>query len=79
MTGGGGCDWSEPGSHCPGMTDGMYRTFFSILCVTASPLIVATDLRNMTGIMKQVGGLRARRSYMPRWDYCNEDMMWYGR
>ena len=40
--------------HCPGQTDAEYRTEFSIWSITASNLIVATDIRNMTDIMKEV-------------------------
>lgn len=53
MTGGAGCDTLTPGAHCPGMTDTEYKTEFAIWVITASPLIVATDIRNMTQIMKQ--------------------------
>ena len=40
--------------HCPGMTDTEYRTEFSIWCILAAPLLVATDVRNLTDIMKEV-------------------------
>jgi alpha-galactosidase len=53
MTGGAGCDVNAT-THCPGQTDQEYITEFSIWSITASPLIVATDVRNMTSIMKQV-------------------------
>lgn len=43
-------------SHCPGQTDLEYQTEFSIWVITASPLIVASDIRNMTDIMKKVSG-----------------------
>jgi len=54
MTGGQGCSNNEPDQHCPGQTDTEYRTEFIMWIMTASPLIVATDLRNMTAIMKEV-------------------------
>ena len=54
MTGGAGCHpFSAGGAHCPGMTDDQYRTEFALWSITQSPLIVATDLTNMTGIMKK--------------------------
>eukprot|EP01006_Ploeotia_vitrea_P050618 TRINITY_DN67478_c3_g19_i1.p1 TRINITY_DN67478_c3_g19~~TRINITY_DN67478_c3_g19_i1.p1 ORF type:complete len:416 (+),score=48.85 TRINITY_DN67478_c3_g19_i1:34-1281(+) len=53
MTGGAGCDQPYP-YHCPGQTDAEYMTEFSIWAITASPLIVATDIRNMTDVMKKV-------------------------
>lgn len=53
MIGGQGCD-AKSFNHCPGMTDAEYRTAFTLWSLTASPLIVATDVRNMTSIMKEV-------------------------
>jgi len=53
MTGGAGCDTTTPGNHCPGQTDDEYRTEFAIWSITASPLIISTDLRNMTSVMQQ--------------------------
>jgi len=35
------------------MTETEYRTEFIMWCVMGSSLIVATDIRNMTDIMKQ--------------------------
>jgi len=54
MTGGQGCSTNQPYTHCPGQTDTEYRTEFTMWIVAASPLIVATDLRNMTAIMKEI-------------------------
>mmetsp|Transcript_31760 Transcript_31760/g.69476 ORF Transcript_31760/g.69476 Transcript_31760/m.69476 type:complete len:422 (-) Transcript_31760:210-1475(-) len=53
-TGGMGC--KSPGPHCPGegQTDESYRTAFTLWSLTQSPLIVDTDIRNMTAIMKEV-------------------------
>jgi len=56
MTGGQGCptnDSSVTHPHCPGQTDVEYMTEFSIWAITASPMIVATDVRNMTEIMNE--------------------------
>ena len=52
MTGGQGC---ERGSlaHCPGMTDNEYMTEFTMWSLYQSPLVVATDVRNMTAIMNR--------------------------
>ena len=49
-----GCSNGSAMEHCPGQTDAEYRTEFSIWSITASNLIVATDIRNMTDIMKEV-------------------------
>jgi len=54
MTGGEGCPDHNPGSRCPGMTDNEYRTEFTMWVMAASPLIVATDLRNMSAIQKEI-------------------------
>lgn len=58
MTGGQGCDGDDipdyEHPHCPKMTDTEYITEFSMWSIIASPLIVATDVRNMTDIMKTV-------------------------
>ena len=43
-----------PYLHCPGQNLYEYRTQFSVYAVAASPLIVSTDIRNMTSIMKQI-------------------------
>jgi len=47
MTGGQGC---EPNYNetCPGMTQTEYITEFSIWCILSAPLIVATEIRQMT-------------------------------
>ena len=52
MTGGAGCGQFHAGDHCPGQTDAEYRTQFSVYVLVASPLIVGTDVRNMTKIMR---------------------------
>ena len=54
MTGGEGCKNKKPLVHCPGMTDVEYRTEFTMWCIMGSSLIVSTDIRNMTDIMKEV-------------------------
>merc|ERR1712023_604642 len=56
MTGGEGCAPYEEGitgMHCPQQTDDMYRTEFAIWSITQSPLIVSTDVRNMSDVMAQ--------------------------
>jgi alpha-galactosidase len=59
-TGGAGCSTLPPVTahgpylHCPGQNLYEYRTQFSVYAVAASPLIVSTDIRNMTAIMKQI-------------------------
>ena len=54
MTGGQGCRNGEPLSHCPGQTDTEYRTEFSIWTIVASPILVATDVRNMSILMTEI-------------------------
>ena len=54
-TGGEGCADNKPFEHCPGQTDTEYRTEFSMWCIMGSSLLVATDVRNMTDIMNEVG------------------------
>ena len=49
-----GCINGTAMEHCPGQTDAEYRTEFSMWSIAASSLIVATDIRNMTDIMKEV-------------------------
>jgi len=56
MTGGQGCKSQttvDQALHCPMQTDNQYRTEFSLYSIVASPLIVGTDIRNMTAIMKE--------------------------
>lgn len=59
-TGGAGCSTVPPSTatgsylHCPGQNLHEYRTQFSVYALAASPLIVSTDIRNMTTIMKSV-------------------------
>lgn len=58
MTGGQGCkgdvDPNVTHAKCPGQTDVEYRTAYSIWAISNSPLIVASDVRNMSDIMKTV-------------------------
>jgi alpha-galactosidase len=54
LTGGEGC--SKNGvihPHCPGQTDDEYRTTFALWSISQSPMIVATDVRNFTGVMSE--------------------------
>ncbi len=56
MTGGQGCSSSYNNQnwlHCPGQTDTEYMTEFAIFAISSSPMLVATDIRNMTDIMKK--------------------------
>lgn len=67
MTGGQGCkdqgtggagesghwNWTVP-KHCPGHTDNEYRTEASLYVVVSSPMMVGTDIRLMTPIMKEL-------------------------
>jgi alpha-galactosidase len=54
FTGGQGCNPPSKEAHCPGQTDQEYRTEFSMWALANSPLIVATDIRVLTPIMKEV-------------------------
>ena len=47
------CNFTTP-MHCPGQTDAEYRTEFSLYTVVASPLMIGTDIRLMTPIMKEL-------------------------
>lgn len=54
-TGGQGCAGQLAlGAHCPGQTDIEYMTEFTMWAIAASPIIVATNVANLTGIMQQV-------------------------
>merc|ERR1719356_2139314 len=55
MTGGQGCknyDVHTP-QHCPAQSDNEYRTEVSLYGVMSSPMLIGTDLRDMTPIMKE--------------------------
>eukprot|EP01084_Bolivina_argentea_P003389 6352_1 len=61
MTGGQGCngnvsDWNPnvTHAHCAGQTALEYYTSFSIWSIISTPLLIATDVRNMTDIMKNI-------------------------
>lgn len=49
MTGGAGCAAAD---HCPGQTDDEYKTEFVLWSLTQSSMIVDTDVRNMTAVMR---------------------------
>jgi len=51
MTGGAGC---KAAAHCPGQTEAEYKTEFAVWSLTQSPLMVDTDIRNMTILMQTV-------------------------
>ena len=51
MTGGQSCialDPNEIHPKCPGQTEIEYQTEFALWSIIASPLIIATDVRNVT-------------------------------
>ena len=50
-TGGAGCGRA---AHCPGQSEGEYRTEFVLWALTQSPLLVATDLRTFTAPMREL-------------------------
>jgi len=56
MTGGQGCKGqsNDEALHCPGQTDAEYRTEFGLYAISSSPLLIGTDIRNMTTIMKDI-------------------------
>jgi len=56
MTGGQGCKGQKPTEalHCPGQTDNEYRTEFSLYAIVGSPILIGTDIRNFTAIMKEL-------------------------
>jgi len=47
------CNFTDP-QHCPGQTDNEYRTEASLYAVVSSPMMVGTDIRLMTPIMKEL-------------------------
>jgi len=49
----GHCNWTIP-AHCPGQSDNEYRTEASLYTVVSSPLMIGTDIRLMTPIMKEL-------------------------
>jgi alpha-galactosidase len=53
MTGGQGCADARPGGHCPGQMDAEYRTEFTFWALGSSVLLLATDPRNLTAVMRQ--------------------------
>lgn len=54
MIGGQGCDDFAVGHRCPGQTDDEYQTSFSLWCIMASQIIIATDIRNMSSTQKRI-------------------------
>lgn len=52
FTGGEGCRRPDTRPHCPGQTDTEYRTEFGMWCLLTAPLIVATDVRQMTAVQR---------------------------
>ena len=56
MTGGEGCKEYDPDvpRHCPKQSDAEYRSEFAAYAVLASPMMIGTDVRNMTPIMEEL-------------------------
>lgn len=56
MTGGQGCSVYDPAipKHCPGQSDDEYRTEASLYGLLGSPMLVGTDIRDFTDIMKEL-------------------------
>jgi len=52
--GGAGCDDFTPGKHCPGMTDVEYKTEFTLWAISASSMLVATDVRILSPLQREV-------------------------
>ncbi len=48
-------------THCPGQSDIEYKTEFTMWNMIRSVLLFATDPRNLTSIMKEVGGCTSTR------------------
>jgi len=55
MIGGEGCKNYDPmkPEHCPKQTDNEYRTEMSLYSVLSSPMMIGTDIRNITPIMDE--------------------------
>merc|ERR1719498_469413 len=47
------CNFTVP-KHCPGQSDVEYRTEASLWAVVSSPMMIGTDIRLMTPIMKEL-------------------------
>ena len=45
---------AKPGDLCPKQTLEEYRTEFTIWAMASSPLLVLTDVRNLTAIQREV-------------------------
>jgi len=58
FTGGQGCaprgKINPPGQRCPGQSDAEYLTEYSIWAIAGGQIVMATDPRNMTDVMKKV-------------------------
>jgi alpha-galactosidase len=56
--GGAGCrpysNATGHGAHCPGQTDAEYTSAFAMWALTQSPIVVATDVRRLGGVMKEL-------------------------
>eukprot|EP01052_Picozoa_sp_SAG31_P036451 SAG31_NODE_4553_length_3144_cov_2.079803_1_plen_460_part_00 len=47
------CNFSTP-KHCPGQSDAEYRTEASLYSIVSTPMMIGTDIRLMTPIMKEL-------------------------
>jgi len=56
MTGGQGCKGQsvDQALHCPGQTNNEYRTEYSLYAIASSSLLIGTDIRNITAIMREL-------------------------
>merc|ERR1712217_880846 len=55
MIGGEGCKDADPDKpkHCPQQKDNEYRSEASLYSIVSSPMMIGTDIRDMTPIMKE--------------------------
>merc|ERR1711939_1086168 len=44
----------EPGTRCPGQSDVEYRTEVSLWAISSAPLLVASDVRNMSQLQREL-------------------------
>jgi alpha-galactosidase len=54
MTGGQGCKSISSAAHCPGQTDVEYQTEFTMWALFQSPLLLGTNVLNLTSVMRTV-------------------------
>lgn len=59
MAGGAGCNGGEkalmePGVRCPGQSDTEYKTEVSLWAISSAPMLVASDVRNMSKLQREL-------------------------